>query len=448
VSRSEIKKVIEERKLSMLVVSYVDLVGITRAKPKASSEIDSLFDSGVKTGRRIYARNAVEKMMPRSATSMAEGDIAVVPDADTFAVPSFAPDIGRFLGDLHEKDGSVSSLCARGFYKRVLADAKSKGLRAVVGFESEFHLLLKECEGVTPAFQSQNHSLIGYEQHRALFADIFTALRSMGMQPLKAHIEGRNGQLEIDMASTEALKAADSFVYFKEAVRNVAAAQHGSLASFMPKVGPDMAGSGFHLHMSLWNPEGVNVFHDKKDKRGLGLSDTCYHFIGGVLAHTKALCAISSPIVNSYKRLLPGRVAVDALMYGPGNRGAAVRIPDERGDATRIECRFPDNACNPYLAMGCILAAGLEGIEKRIDPGDPITFETHFMGDRELRAKGLELMPRSLGESLEAFGKDKLMRETLGDELFEEYIVTKESEIAEAADKVTQWEIENFLDVF
>lgn len=446
-SRSEIKKIIRDRMIAMIAVSFTDPMGISRAKPKVSSEIDSIIDKGVMTGRRIFARNALDFMTPGSGTGMSEGDIAVVPDIETFVVPSFAPDLGRFIGDLHEKDGVVSALCPRTAYKRILARAASKGYRVVVGFESEFHVLTKRDGEYVPAFSEPNHGLMGYERQRAMFADIFTALRSMKVEPLKSHIEGRKSQLEIDLAPADALRAADNFVYFKEAVRNVAES-HGVLASFIPKFSPDTAGSGYHLHISLWDQKGRNVFSSAKDRRKLGVSPEGYHFIGGILKHTKALCAVGAPIVNSYKRLLPGRVAVDALMYGTGHRGAAVRIPDERGDATRVEVRFPDNSCNPYLTMACILAAGLEGMEKETDPGDPVTVETHAMKDREIVASGLTLMPRTLRESLDEFGNDLLMKETFGDELFSEYVMAKESEIAEAADKVTKWEIDSFVDIF
>lgn len=446
-SRSDIKKAIRDQKLKMIAVSFTDPMGISRAKPKSSTEIDSIIDNGVMTGRRIFARNALDFMTPGSGTGMSEGDIAVVPDLDTFAVPSFAPDLGRFIGDLREKDGSVSPLCPRSVYKKVLRRARNRGYGILVGFESEFHVLSRQGSAYVPAFSEPNHGLMGYERQRLLFADIFTALRSMRVEPLKAHIEGRKSQLEIDLAPAEALRAADNFCYFKESVRNVTEA-HGALATFMPKFSPDTAGSGYHLHVSLWDEKGKSVFASNKDGRHLGISQDCYHFIGGVLNHTKALCAVGSPIVNSYKRLLPGRVAVDALFWGTGHRGAAVRVPDERGDATRIEVRFPDNSCNPYLTMACILAAGLEGIEKKVDPGDPVVVETHAMRDREIVANGLTLMPRTLRESLDAFRNDGLMRKTFGDELFSEYLMAKESEIWEASDKITQWEIDNFVDVF
>ncbi|MGI0079800.1 MAG: glutamine synthetase family protein, partial [Nitrososphaerales archaeon] len=293
------------------------------------------------------------------------------------------------------------------------------------------------------------HSQEGYNLYHLLISDYITALKSMQVAPIKAHVEGGRSQLEIDVAYEEGLRAADNIVYFKDAVKAVTR-QHGLLASFMPKIGHDWWGNGMHLHVSLCDSKGTNLFNaeDRKDKRELGLSDLCYHFIGGLLHHMEALCAIASPTVNSYKRILPGRWNADAITYGPGVRGAAVRIPDERGRDTRIECRFPDASCNPYLAMACIIAAGLDGIDQEIDPEKPTNFDTSYMTDSEISSKGLRLMPRSLHEALSKFEKDSLFRKTLGDILCDEYIKGKEFEIAQASDQVTQWEVEHFLDLF
>lgn len=202
-----------------------------------------------------------------------------------------------------------------------------------------------------------------------------------------------------------------------------------------------------HLHMSLVNASGKNLFDDPEDER-MGLSATAYGFIGGIVAHLPALSAIAAPMPNSYKRILPGHWNADAVVYGAGARGAAIRVPDERGTSARVECRFPDAAMNPYLALGSILACGLEGVEKKLDPGKPLTVDLSFMSDREITGSGLALMPRSLTEALSALEKDALLRKAMGDLMFEEYIKNKEQEVAQMADKVTQYELDNQLDLF
>ena len=445
-SRDEIKKLIKQHNLVMIGVTYVDLAGVSRMKPTVGDEIDAILERGIKTARANYALNTLDLITPGSSIDISQGDLAIVPDPNTFAIPNYVSGLGKFVGDLHEKDGRISELCTRNVLKRVLKKSSSRDYRFVVGFESEFHLVNTQGEEIAPADLTPVHSQEGYNLHHLLITDIISALRSVGIRPTKAHIEGGHAQLEVDVAYEEALKSADEIVYFKDAVRTTAR-KHGLLASFMPKIGHDWWGSGMHLHMSLWDKE-TNLFAAAKDQKGLGLSQTCYYFIGGILKHLGALSAICAPTVNSYKRILPGRWNADAMTYGPGARGAAIRIPDERAGGTRIECRFPDASCNPFLAIACILAAGLEGIDRKLDPGEPMTFDASFMSDSEITGKGLRLMPRSLSESLVYFETDGLLRRTLGDMLFEEFVKAKRFEISQAADKVTKWEVDNYLDHF
>ena len=393
-------------------------------------------------------------MVHGTSINISQGDLAIVPDPSTFAIPSYTTGIGRFMGDLHEKEGGPSPLCTRTFYKKVLDEAASKGFRPEVGFEGEVHLVRREGEEVLPADLFSSHSQEGFNVHHQLFTEIIEALRSVNVRPLKGHVEGGRGQVEIDVAHQHGLKAADDAVgIFKDAVKAVAR-RHGYIASFMPKIGHDWWGSGLHMHMSLWSSgKKENLFEAEAggmagDTAGLGLSPLARHFIGGLLRHLPALSAIAAPSVNSYRRILPGKWNADAVVYGPGARGAAVRIPDERGKATRVECRFPDSACNPYLTMGSILACGLQGIQDEADPGEPLTIDLSFLSDREIRHKGFSLMPRSLTEAVAALEKDEFLREEMGSTLFEEYFRNKEQDIATIADKVSQWELDHYLDFY
>ena len=203
-----------------------------------------------------------------------------------------------------------------------------------------------------------------------------------------------------------------------------------------------------HLHLSLWDSSGAkNLFGDEKDPK-MGLSKLAYNFIGGLVVHLKALSAIAAPMPNSYKRLLPGKWNSDAATYGAGARGAAIRIPDERGKSARIECRFPDATMNPYLALGAILACGLDGIENKWEPGEPLDEDVSFLNDREIKRKGLTLMPRSLGEALLELQRDDCLKRAMGEMMFEEYIKNKEQEVALMADKVTRYETDNLLDTY
>jgi glutamine synthetase len=380
--------------------------------------------------------------------NISQGDFAIVADPDTFVIPTYTERIGRFLGDLHEKDGKTSELCTRSFYRRMLERAASKGYRFMAGFEGEFHLVTREEDGkVRHPDNYVTHSQEGFNFYHRFMTDLVAGLSSVGVETTKGHVEGGKGQLEFDVKYHEGMKPADDIIYFKDATRAVAR-KHGYIASFMPKIGHDWWGSGMHLHMSLWNSSGKNIFAGEEDPKGLGLSPVAYHFLGGVVKHLRALSAIAAPMPNSYKRMLPGKWNADAAVFGAGARGAAVRIPDERGKGTRIECRFPDAAMNPYLAFGSILACGLDGIEKKTDPGRPLENDISSLGDREIRKLGLTLMPRSLLEAVAELEDDDCIRKAMGEVMFEQYVLNKEQECAQMADKVTQYELDNQLDFF
>ncbi len=444
---SEVKKRIAGSGVTMVSVSYSDLAGVTRSKAVVSSELESLMKNGVKTARANLDMNTITPLTPGSKLNIAQGDVSIIPDVDTLVFPSYSPDTARLIGWVHEADGRPSPLCARAVLRRALERARSQEYGVVTGLESEFHLVTFQGSRVLPADRSAIQTQAGYDEHREFITDLVNSLKSVGVEAVKAHVEGGKGQLEVDLMPQVGLRAADEFVYFKDAVKAIAR-KHGAIASFMPKIGAEWWGSGLHVHMSLRVSKGRNVFSDARDSRKLGLSRTCYHFIAGVLERAAALCAIAAPTVNSYKRLLPGRWNSDARTYGPGNRGAAIRIPDERGRATRIELRMPDNACNIYLLLGCVVAAGMDGIERKADPGAPLLFDASKMSDRERVSQGLKLLPRSLGEALSELEKDNLFKKTLGEELFEEYVAQRSFEVSQAADQVTEWEVSHFLDLF
>ena len=431
----------------IVAICQVDLAGVTRSKPLVNRGEDAILKDGFKTAKANLDGNSVAPLTPGSKLNISQGDVAIVPDPDTLVYPSYAPGTALMMGDVHEADGKVSPFCVRSLLKRVVEQARSQGYVPVVGLESEFHLVREQGGQLVPADTSGVQTLDGYNEHRKFLENVADALGSVGVSPLKLHAEGGRGQMEVDLAHEKALKAADGFYYFKDVVKTLAR-DEGLTASFMPKIGSDWWGSGLHAHLNLVAMKGRNLFADLSDERKLGLSPLCYSFTAGLLRHAKALCAIAAPTVNSYKRLLPGRWNADAVTYGPGNRGSALRIPDERGRATRVELRLPDNSCNLYLVLGCAIAAGLEGVSKKLDPGDPLMYDASAMNDQERISRGLELLPRSLREALTFLEKDKLFRQVLGQDVFEEYLTQRYFEGAQGADQVTPWEVSHFLDLF
>jgi glutamine synthetase len=444
---AEIKRQIKEKNIHLLGITYVDLAGVARTKPANARNLDSILKTGFKTSVANLALTSYDHLVRGSSLDISKGDYAIIPDLGTFVIPSYVEGLGKFIGDIHEKDGSVSQLCPRSFYSRILDQALSAGFKFEIGFEAEFHLVRRDGNSVIPADFTITHNQDGFNLHSKFISDAVAAVESVGIDLEKAHVEGGHGQLEFDVAHENGRKAADEIVYFKDAVKTIAR-NHGYVASFMPKIGHDWWGTGLHLHMSLWNSSnaGRNLFADQHDK--FGLSKIAYNFIAGILEHLPALTAVACPSFNSYKRLLQGKWNADAQVYAFGGRGGAIRIPDERGKATRLECRFPDGSCNPYLALGCILACGLDGIEKNIVPPKPLTFDLSFLSDREIRERGFALMPRSLRESVAFLEKDSLLKRVMGDLMFDEFIKNREHDIMQGDDKVTQWEIDRFLDIY
>ncbi len=417
-------------------------------KPATAAHIDSILEEGVKSSRANLALTSYDTLVRGSSLDISQGDFAIVPDINTFVVPSYTEGVGRFIGNLYEKDGTRSQFCTRTFFSKILKQASEKGYRFETGFEAEFQLVKREGGKIIPADFYPSHSQEAFSLHSKIVGDAVNALDSVKIELEKAHVEGGHGQLEFDVKHHSGLKPADDILYFKDAVKSVARS-HGYLATFMPKIGSNWWGNGLHLHMSLWNNrsrKSANLFADTRDK--LGLSKIAYHFIGGILEHLPALTAIACPSVNSYRRLLQGKWNADAQVYAAGGRGAAVRVPDERGNATRIECRFPDGSCNQYLALGCILACGLEGVEKETEPSAKLDYDLSFLSDREIREKGFELMPRSLYEAVAALERDEFLKHAMSEPMFYEFIKHRENDIAQVASEVTQWEVDHLLDAY
>jgi glutamine synthetase len=273
---------------------------------------------------------------------------------------------------------------------------------------------------------------------------IVLALEAMGFHVEAAHHEVAPGQHEIDFRYDDVLTTADNVCTFRFIVKNVAI-RNGLHATFMPKPIYGINGSGMHTHMSLFTRE-TNTFFDKDAP--MQLSKTCLHYIGGILRHAKGFCAITNPLVNSYKRLVPGYEAPTNIAWSEKNRSPLVRVPATRGIGTRIELRMPDPSCNPYLALAVMLRAGLDGIEKRVDPGPPINKNIFAMSHRERRHLRIDELPGNLNEALDELEKNALVRDTLGDHIFEHFVTAKREEWHDYIKHVSEWEIERYLGAY
>ena len=369
------------------------------------------------------------------------------PDIDTFDIYPWHPEhnrVARIICNVYRPDGTPFAGDPRNVLIRALDRAKSMGYSFNVGPECEFFLFHTDEEGKPT---TKTHDSAGYfdlgpvDLGENARRDMCLALEDLGFEIEASHHEVAPGQHEIDFKYAEALKAADNIMTFKLAVKTIAK-RHGLHATFMPKPVFGIAGSGMHVNMSLFK-DGKNAFYDPQS--ALGLSQTAYQFIAGVLAHVKGLTALTNPLVNSYKRLVPGYEAPVYVAWSAQNRSPLIRIPSARGNSTRVELRNPDPSCNPYLVLAAVLTAGLDGIEKQMTPPPSVDANIYDMTEAERAANGVTDLPGSLMEAVEAMQNDPLIRQALGEHVFDKFVTAKTVEWEQYRTRVHQWEIDQYL---
>jgi glutamine synthetase len=344
--------------------------------------------------------------------------------------------------------------CSRVALQAQIARLTERGLTLYTGIEPEFMLLSRGADGsLGPADPTDNldkpcYDYKGLFRTREVLDEMVAALRAVGIDVYQIDHEDGNGQFEINFTYADALKSADNFTFVKMAASEIAH-KHGMTATFMPKPFANRAGSGAHFHVSIGSAKQKNAFYDKNDKSGMGLSTMAYHFLGGILKHARALCAVAAPTVNSYKRLVVGRALSGAtwapayIAYGDNNRTACVRVPHGR-----LEIRLPDSGCNPYLVSAAIIAAGLDGIDKKLDPGPAQNINLYQLTPEELTAKGIKLLPQALNEAVDALEQNAVICDGLGAELAREFIRLKRMEWTEYSRHVSDWESRRYLEFF
>jgi len=322
------------------------------------------------------------------------------------------------------------------------------------GIEPEFMLLRRRADGTlgpadaTDDLDKPCYDYKGLYRTREVLDEMVAALRKVGIDVYQIDHEDGNGQFEINFTYTEAMQSADNFTFVKMAASEIAH-KHGMIATFMPKPFSNRTGSGAHFHVSVGSKTQKNAFHDPKDKSGMGLSKMAYHFLGGILAHARAFSAIAAPTVNSYKRLVVGRSLSGAtwapayIAYGDNNRSACVRIPHGR-----LEVRLPDSGCNPYLVTAAMIAAGLDGIDRKLDPGEAHNINLYELSADELAAKGIRLLPQNLLEAVTELEADAVIQAGIGEGLAREFIRLKRMEWTEYARHVSDWESRRYLEFF
>jgi glutamine synthetase len=416
---------------------------VIRGKACHTRFLDSYLRSGIGLTVAMQSFNMLDQLVAEGSFGPV-GEIRLVPDLESFAVLPYTPKSARLLCDMVTLEGEPWDACPRSFLKRMIDRTRRAGLALKAAFENEFTLARHEDGQYVPLDRSPCFSTIGMDSAAPVMIEIIEALTAQGVLPEQYYAELGPGQQELPVRFADALKAADNQITVRETVRGVAL-RHGLLASFAPKPFPDQAGNGSHIHCSLWRiKDGRNHFHDPGGR--YGLSEGGHAFIGGVLAHLPALVALTAPSVNSYRRLQPRFWSSAYTAWGPDNREAAVRVPSKRRglemESTNLELKPCDPSNNPYLALGGLLAAGLDGMERTLDPGEPTLVDPDTLSEAERTRRGIRELPRSLAEALAALERDEVLRAVLGDTLAREYLAVKRSEVRGFEGKDVTFEVD------
>jgi glutamine synthetase len=409
---------------------WVDNAGISRGKAVWRGGLEGALRAGVglTVGQQALPM-MFDAVIPETGLS-AVGEARIMADLETFTALSFAPESAMVLGDMVTVAGEPWAHCPRTFLKSQLLEARKLGFEVFSSFENEFFLFHADD---TPLDSSNYATLDAFESARLVIDEILDALEVAGLTPEMYYPEAGTGQQEISIAPSMGVKAADQQVIFKTIVKGIAS-QHNLKASFAAKPILESTGSGCHLHVSLWQ-DGKNAFFDASDP--IKLSKLAYHAIAGVLEHLPALCALTVPSVNSYKRLQPGWWAGAFACYGLDNREASVRVAsthllpsaDINGKSTNFELKTCDASANPYIALGGLIAAMLDGIKRKLEPGEPLQSAPGAMSELEREARGIVQLPKSLNEAISNLERDEVLLGALGG-LAQSFIAVRKAEAA------------------
>lgn len=435
-------KTIESRDVHFVRFWFTDVLGNMKSFAVIPSELEDAFTEGMG-----FDGSCIEGF-----GSTVESDMLAFPDASTFQVLPWRPStdaVARMFCDIRLPDGSTFEGDPRQVLMRMVAKAQDMGYIFNVGPELEYYYF-KDANGTEVLDRGGYFDLTSLDSASDLRRDTVLTLEKMGIPVEYSHHEMGPSQHEIDLRFTDAISMADAVMTYKLVVKEIAM-KHGAYASFMPKPDEDIPGSGMHVHQSLSDFDGRNVFFDANDPMGYGLSQVAKHYLAGILKYAPEFTLVTNQYVNSYKRMIAGGEAPTYVSWAKHNRSTLVRIPGYRPDSEascRIELRSPDPAANPYLAFAVMLAAGLKGIEEELPLMDPIEERDLFrLSRQELRQMGLQTLPDSLGEAVELFANSEFMRETLGDHIHGYLVKEKRAEWNAYQQSVTQWERDRYLAV-
>ena len=436
-TKQDIMRLVEEEDIEFIRLQFTDMFGTLKNVAITASQLEKALDN-----KCMFDGSSIEGFV-----RIDESDMYLYPDLNTFEIFPWRPQHGkvaRMICDVYRPNGTPFEGDPRYILKKVLKEAADMGYTFNVGPECEFFLFHTDDEGRPTTI---SHEKAGYFDISPLDLgenarrDIILTLEDMGFEIEASHHEVAPAQHEIDFKYTNALKASDNMMTFKLVVKTIAK-RHGLFASFMPKPVYGVCGSGLHINMSLCK-DGVNIFNDHSAENGV--SKEAYQFIAGLMKHMKGMTLVANPIVNSYKRLIPGYEAPVHITWSEGNRSPLIRIPSTRGTNMRIELRSPDPAANPYLLLASCLAAGLDGIRNELPIPESVEGNIYEMSKNELEERGIEAIPSNLSKACHYFEDDEFMKQVLGEHVHAKYLDAKRKEWNRFREQVTEWEIEEYL---
>lgn len=438
--QAEIFEKLKKDEIKFISLQFADLFGVVKEIVIPVSKLEDAIENGL-----WFDGSSIEGF-----ARIHESDLFLKPDLSTYSVIPWIKGEGKtacFICDIYSHNGKPFERDARYILKKTISELRKENFEYNVGPEIEFYIFRREDTAKTlPMDQGSYFDLTSHEGYKFI-KEVIISLRNFEINVETSHHEVGNGQYEIDFKYGSALKIADRLLKLKYTIKKIAQ-MYGLHATFMPKPIMDAPGSGMHVHQSLIDTEtGKNLFYNRRDK--YKLSKIAYGFIAGQMKYVKEMCAILSPTVNSYKRLVSGFEAPCYITWGSMNRSSLIRVPKWlKKESARIELRCPDSSCNPYLAFAIMAKGGLEGIKNDLTPPNPIEENVYKMEESLINEKNIEVLPNSLWEAIEEMKSSKIVYETLGKSLFEKYIEIKTREWNEYKRQVTLWEIEKYMEMY
>ncbi|WP_308389468.1 type III glutamate--ammonia ligase [Acidithiobacillus sp. AMEEHan] len=434
---------LRENDIQYVLAQFVDIHGAAKTKSVPVKHFASILQEGAGFAGFAVWGLGIE---PHGPDFMAVGDLA------TLSLVPWQPGYARIVCDGHVR-AEPWPYDTRVTLKKQIQRLNERGWTLFTGLEPEFSLLQRDSQGeIQPCDASDTlskpcYDYKGLSRSRVFLEKLVSSLLASDIDVYQIDHEDANGQFEVNYTYSDCLRSCDQFIFFKMAAAEIAS-DMGLICSFMPKPFANRPGNGMHMHLSIGDAHGTNLFADSNDTQGLGLSTLAYHFLGGLLAHAPALAAICAPTVNSYKRLVVGRSLTGAtwapayISYGDNNRSSMIRIP-----GGRLELRLPDGSSNPYLATAAVIAAGLDGVDRKLSPGAPINANLYDWSSDALKEAGVEILPQNLHEAIRALEADELLRGALGP-VVGEFLRLKQMEWVEYMRHVSDWELRSYLEFF